>query len=100
MRTFDQLDWVHSFDDYQMFMYAQADGVETDGIYMQMLRRNRSDGAEYWDILYDRKLSPTIGDVTVAKDDPAFEDEVLRQFLHAHPDVVDEEKEFLANWLK
>lgn len=100
MRVFDQLDWVHSFDDYQMFMYVRADGLEDDGVYMQMLHRSHGDGAEFWDILYDRQLFPLIGDVVIPKEDPTFEDEMLRRYLHANPNTVDDEKTYLTAWLK
>jgi hypothetical protein len=100
MRSFDQLDWVHSFGDFEMVMYVLADGGEDDGIYMQVLSRNVTDGAEAWDILYDRRLTNVIGDVPLEPDHPSFEDEVLRNYLHEHPTLVDDEKEFLRNWLE
>ncbi|WP_067619434.1 hypothetical protein [Alicyclobacillus acidiphilus] len=99
MRPFDQLDWVHSFDDYEMFMYVRHEGQDDDGIYMQMLVRQRVDGAESWDIVYDRRLTAELADVSVPPDDPAYEDAVLRSYLNDHPAVVDEEKAFLAKWL-
>lgn len=100
MRTFDQLDWVHAFDDYEMFMYVRHEGKEDDGIYMQMLSRERVDGAETWDILYDRRLTAELGSPSVAQDDPAYEDEILRSYLALHPSIVDEEKAYLAKWLE
>ncbi|GMA62308.1 hypothetical protein NZD89_21400 [Alicyclobacillus fastidiosus] len=99
MRSFDQLDWVHAFDDYEMVMYLQQEGTEDDGIYMQVLERTVEDGAQEWNILYDRRLSFAIGTPSITRDDPAYEDEVLRMFLHEHPSLVDDEKAYLKKWL-
>lgn len=100
MRHFDQLDWVHRFDDFEMFMYVLADGSDEDGIYMQLLHRELVDGAETWNILYDRRLSSIIGEVLSNPGSPTYEDEVLRMYLNQHPNLVDDEKEYLQNWLK
>ncbi|WAH35810.1 hypothetical protein [Alicyclobacillus dauci] len=100
MRSFDQLDWVHQFGDYEMFMYVQADGTDEDGIYIQLLQRNVQDGAEQWDILYDRRLSSATMELPFGPEDPAFEEAVLRHYLDDHPTLVDDEKTYLANWLK
>ncbi|EPZ44620.1 hypothetical protein [Alicyclobacillus acidoterrestris] len=99
MRSFDQLDWVHRFEDYEMIMYLQQEGTEDDGIYMQVLQRNVDDGAEEWNILYDRRLTSEIGKTSVSKEDPAYEDEILRVYLHEHPTLVDDEKTYLRAWL-
>lgn len=98
MRTFDQLEWVHQFGDYEMLMYLHLEHSDDDGIRMQMLKRDLSEGAEQWDILYDRLLSSVIGDVSVEANDPAFEDEVLRRYLHEHPNLVEEEKAYLKQF--
>jgi hypothetical protein len=100
MRSFDQLDWVHSFDKYEMVMYVRFEGSTDDGIYMQVLEQRVADGAQEWAIVYDRCLTSVIGDIPVALEDPAFEDEVLRRYLHEHPNVVDEEKAYLRKWLE
>ncbi|MFD1673426.1 hypothetical protein [Alicyclobacillus fodiniaquatilis] len=99
MRTFDQLDWVHRWDDFEMMMYVQMDGTEHDGIYMQVLRQNTLNGVEEWEILYDRRLSNIINDIVATPDDPAYEDVILRKYLNDHPDLVMEEKQYLAAWL-
>lgn len=100
VRTFDPLDWVHAFDDYEMYMYVRQDGDADDGIYMQMLQRELVDGAEIWSVLYDRRLTADIAQVGLDPQHPAYEDEVLRNYLAAHPAVVDEEKAYLAEWLQ
>lgn len=100
MRPFDQLDWVHRFDDYEMLMYVLADDTESDGIYMQVMQKIDEVGAESWDILYDRRLSSIIGDVEVDRDHESFEDEVLRKYLREHPSLVEEEKMHLKDWIK
>ncbi|GLV13538.1 hypothetical protein Heshes_12220 [Alicyclobacillus hesperidum] len=100
MRTFDPLDWVHAFDDYEMYMYLRQDGNAADGIYMQMLQRELVDGAEIWSVLYDRRLTSDISQVGLDPQHPAYEDEVLRNYLAAHPTVVDDEKAYLAKWLQ
>ncbi|GEO25598.1 hypothetical protein AAC03nite_13830 [Alicyclobacillus acidoterrestris] len=99
MRSFDQLDWVHRFEDYEMIMYLQQEGTEDDGIYMQVLQRTVEDGAEEWNILYDRRLTSEVGKPSVSKEDPSYEDEILRMYLHAHPALVDDEKAYLRAWL-
>lgn len=99
MKTFDQLDWVHAFDDFEMVMYVRMDGDLDDGIYMQVLQKTQEDGAESWNIVYDRRLRAGVEGGLLRAEDPAFEDEVLRAFLHAHPTLVDDEKQYLQEWL-
>ncbi|MCL6632416.1 MAG: hypothetical protein K6T63_07250 [Alicyclobacillus herbarius] len=97
----DPLDWTHQWDDYEMMMYACTDPGE-EGIRMQVSRRIQRDGAEEWEMLYDRKLID-LPSPPPAIDNPAdledWEESVLRTHLHEHPQLVTEEKQFLAKWL-
>lgn len=101
MRPFDQLDWVHRFEDnYEMVMYLQLENTDSDGIYMQVLMKVDEQGAESWQILYNRRLTSVIGDVAVDRNHDSYEDEVLRQYLRSHPTLVEDEKEYFQAWLR
>lgn len=96
----DQLDWVHQWDQYEMVMYVSFNEGD-DGILMQVSERKRTDGAEQWETLYHRKLSPLPGpsDVPYPEGTPEWEERVLRDHLHQHPKLVQEEKDYLAHFL-
>ncbi|GGI98824.1 hypothetical protein GCM10010885_05390 [Alicyclobacillus cellulosilyticus] len=94
----DPLDWVHQWDDYEMVMYARADG-EDPGIYMQVSQRRQVDGAEEWEVLYERKLADLYPDLPEAPGSEAWEEAQLRTHLHRRPQLVAEEKAYLAAWL-
>lgn len=99
----DPLDWVHQWDDYEMYMYAEPDsepGLETSGIFMQVSKRTQRQGAEEWELLYSRHLEDLPRAVEgVTPGSPGWEDTVLRTYLKQHPDVVADEKGFLHQWL-
>lgn len=100
MRSFDQLDWVHRFaENYEMVMYLQQEETGPNGIYMQVLMKVDEQGAEAWEIVYDRRLTSVIGDVSVDSHHEAYEDEVLRQYLRDHPTLVEDEKKYFEAWL-
>lgn len=94
----DPLDWVHQWDQYEMYMYAELHTEEgTPGIYMQVSRRELVQGAEEWSLLYERRL----GDLPSLPADGQRdeEDRTLRAYLNQHPNIVPEEKQFLLDWL-
>ena len=41
-----------------------------------------------------------IGDVPVGSESDAYEDEVLRQYLRAHPSLVEDEETYFEAWMK
>lgn len=91
----DMLDWVHQWDDYEMFMYVRNDEDEK-GIYMQVSRREKQQGAEQWDIVYDRKISDLLSGIEEPVGTDAWEERMLRTFLHQNPELVNHEKAYLA----
>ncbi|MCL6625150.1 hypothetical protein [Alicyclobacillus shizuokensis] len=96
----DPLDWTHQWDDYEMMMYV-CDDPDEEGIRMQVSRRQHRDGAEEWELLYDRKLAdlPSRPPQTEhPKEREDWEESLLRTHLHEHPHLVDEEKRYLAEW--
>jgi hypothetical protein len=95
----DPLDWVHQWDDFEMMMYAVADDEEGPGVRMQVSRRVMRDGAEEWEILYDRRLGDPDPNVQEEPGTEAWEEAVLRSYLHAHPDLVEQEKAYVAEFL-
>lgn len=94
MRGFDQLDWVHQWGRYEMIMYVRYGEGDADGIYMQALVKTERDGAEEWDILYDRRLTP-LSDPLPASPDEAWEEQILRAYFNAHPNLVADEKQLV-----
>lgn len=94
----DPLDWLHQWDDYEMYMYAMAD--DPPGIFMQVSKRTLRDGAEEWVMLYDRQIAPlpTLEDAAEPGSE-AWEEQVLRNHLRSHPTLVDDEKAYLAEFL-
>lgn len=97
MNHYDPLDWLHQWDDYEMMMYALPE--ETPGIYMQVSRKELRDGAEEWEILYDRKIADLCTDTTETPGSDAWQEHVLRHHLNDHPELVTNEKAYLQKWL-
>ncbi|QQE80298.1 hypothetical protein [Alicyclobacillus sp. SO9] len=90
----DPLEWTHQWDNYEMMMYVETEGEHT-GIFMQVSQRDKRDGAEEWEILYNRKLSDYSPEAGRGKTDFAeWEDAVLRDYLHQHPHLVRDEKAY------
>ncbi|MCL6548237.1 MAG: hypothetical protein K6T30_04930 [Alicyclobacillus sp.] len=96
----DPLDWVHQWDDFEMMMYALPGEGESGGVFMQVSRRNVRDGAEEWEIVYDRRIGDFDPTVNGEPGSEAWEEQVLRRFLNAHPQLVDEEKAYLRGVLE
>ena len=96
MHEFDQLEWVHTWDSFEMILYVRADGVTEDGIYMQVVEKSMVDGAECFDILYDRKLAPLPTEVVGHTLTPVEEERVLRTYFKAHLALVNDEKDLVA----
>lgn len=99
MNGFDPLDWLHQWDDYEMMMYARADEGDDPGICMQVSRRVLRDGAEEWEIVYDRKIADLPEDISEPVGTDAWEERVLRNHLNEHPKLVLDEKAYLAQLL-
>lgn len=97
MNAYDPLDWIHPWDDYEMMMYALHE--DTPGIFMQVSQRTKTDGAEEWEILYDRKISDLCTDTSETAGSDPWQEHVLRHYLNDHPELVANEKEYLHNWL-
>ncbi|WDL98053.1 hypothetical protein [Alicyclobacillus sp. ALC3] len=105
----DQMDWTHQWDDFEMFMYVVGPDEDVPGIYMQVSQRDRQEGVEQWEILYDRKiadleqgdLEPAIqsSDAEAGPGSEVWEERILRRQLRDHPDLVDREKEYLQEHL-
>jgi hypothetical protein len=93
----DPLDWTHQWDDFEMMMYVSDDPGE-EGIRMQVSRRTQRDGAEEWVVLYDRRLAD-LPSTAPGADREAWEESILRTYLHEHPHLVSEEKRYLEEWL-
>jgi hypothetical protein len=98
MNRYDPLDWIHQWDDYEMMMYALPPDEGEPGIYMQVSRKQLRDGAEEWDILYDRKIGD-LPQVEAPRGSELWHEQVLRRYLHAHPQLVADEKLYLAQFL-
>ncbi|MDQ0190913.1 hypothetical protein JI721_02820 [Alicyclobacillus cycloheptanicus] len=97
----DPLDWTHQWEDFEMFMYVDGTAGEDAGIHMQVSRRTRGEGAEEWEILYDRTIAPLdTTDIAEAPGTEAWEERILRRHLQAHPELVDEEKAYVASFLQ
>lgn len=99
MHGFDPLDWLHQWDDYEMMMYARAEVDDEPGIYMQVSRRTMRAGAEEWQTIYDRKISDLPTDVDAPVGTEAWEESVLRNHLNEHPKLVNDEKDYLNQFL-
>lgn len=100
MRHYDALDWTHSWDHFEMSMYLRFDEAKESGIYMQIAERFEIDGAEEWTILYDRCLQPYhFTPEQIAAENEDWQDEILRNYLDEHPQLVNEEKERVARFL-
>lgn len=99
MNSHDPLDWTHQWEHFEMMMYALSEGEET-GIFMQVTERIMRDGAEEWDILYDRRIADLGDDVVTAASSEHWEEQVLRRYLNAHPDLVSAEKAYLSKWVE
>lgn len=105
----DRMDWTHQWDEFEMFMYVVLQSEDVPGIYMQVSRRDRQDGAEQWEILYDRKIADLrpgdlamthqASDVDDRPGTEAWEERILRRELTEHPDLVDREKLYLQEHL-
>ena len=96
----DPLDWTHQWDDYEMMMYARSD-AEEQGIFIQVARRVQRFGAEEWEILYERRLAdPAGGPTDATPGTEVWEEQVLRSYLHLHPQMVNDEKTYLEQYLQ
>jgi hypothetical protein len=95
----DILDWTHQWDNYEMFMYVRNDEDEK-GIYMQVSERIMRDGAEEWVILYDRKLAELLTDIEGEPGTETWEENMLKTYLHRHPQLVNEEKAYVEAFLR
>lgn len=90
----DPLEWTHQWDNYEMMMYVETDG-DNPGIFMQVSQRIRRDGAEEWQILYDRKLAGYNSEAGRGETGSAeWEDAILRDYLHQNPHLVRDEKAY------
>lgn len=96
----DPLDWVHQWDDLEMMMYAVADDEDGPGVRMQVSRRVQRDDAEEWEILYDRRLGDADPSVAEPVGSEAWEEAVLRRYLQQHPELVEQEKAYTAQFLR
>lgn len=97
----DPMDWTHQWDEFEMYMYAEAPAAPDAGIHMQVSRRVRKDGAEEWEILYDRKIADLDGaDVEGEPGSEAWEERILRRHLQAYPSLVNEEKAYAHAFLE
>lgn len=96
----DPLDWVHQWEHYEMVMYVSFQEGD-DGIFMQVSERNQRDGAEEWEILYNRKIESLSEnhDSAFPMGSEAWEERILRNHLNAHPKLVQDEKDYLAQFL-
>ncbi|OFW81141.1 MAG: hypothetical protein A2201_08090 [Alicyclobacillus sp. RIFOXYA1_FULL_53_8] len=96
----DPLDWLHQWDDYEMVMYVSFQEGD-DGIFMQVSQRKMYEGAEEWEILYDRKIAELPSELEVAGQTGSeeWEERALRHHLNGHPQLVNDEKEFLQHFL-
>jgi hypothetical protein len=100
MHGFDQLDWVHQWDQFEMVMYVDQDETGADCIHMQVLAKQEDEGAEVWDILYDRIVTTIDYSVDATLHTDAWQDQVLRHYLNTHPTLVPDEKEKVAAWMR
>lgn len=114
----ERMDWTHQWENFEMFMYVVPPEEGDPGIFMQVLRRELQDRAEQWDMLYDRKiaelepadLSPVEEIDTASSDDlsvraalpgsEAWEERILRRQMQQNPNLVDEEKIYLRDFLE
>jgi len=95
----DPLEWVHQWDNFEMMMYARSPEEGDAGVFIQVSKRLILQGAEEWEIVYDRKLQDI--DVTHENTDVAeWEERVLRDYLTCHPQLVNDEKQFLTDFLQ
>lgn len=96
----DPLDWIHQWDDYEMYLYAESGDADREpGVFMQVSKSLSRDGATLWEMLYERRLDD-VPESMLLPDDPKWEDSVLRTYLNEHPDLVSEEKNYLLSWLE
>lgn len=93
----DPLDWTHQWENFEMMMYVEAG--DDAGIRMQVARKTAESAAESWEVLYDRKVADVPDDVQGTYGSEAWEEAVLRQHLNTHPQLVNEEKAYLASIL-
>lgn len=100
MHGFDQLDWVHQWDNFEMVMYVDKDDEGNHAIFMQVLVKQEDEGAEAWDILYDRVVTRVDYAVDASPDSDAWHDQVLRHFLNTHPTLVLDEKAAVARFVR
>ncbi|MCL6636382.1 MAG: hypothetical protein K6T26_00420 [Alicyclobacillus sp.] len=100
MTAFDPLDWIHQWDDFEMMLYALPGAAEAGGVFMQVSRRVQEEGAEAWEILYDRRLADCPPGIDEPPGSDAWEERVLRRYLQEHPELVAEEKAYLAAFLQ
>ena len=94
----DPLDWVHQWDNYEMVMYVRNDDGE-QGIFMQVLEKHLQDGAEEWNIVYDRQIADLDPNVPGEPGSEAWEEKQLREHLNRNPQLVTEEKNYLKSYL-
>ncbi|MBX5435676.1 MAG: hypothetical protein IRZ33_00495 [Alicyclobacillaceae bacterium] len=94
----DPLAWAHQWDEFEMMLYALP-GDEQGGVFVQVSRRRVQNGAEEWEILYDRRVGDADATVTAEPGSEAWEEAVLRRFFNAHPDLVNAEKAYLRAFL-
>ena len=96
----DPLDWIHQWDDYEMYLYAESgDADRESGIFMQVSKSFSRDGATLWEMLYERRLCD-VPETGPSPEQPNWEDAVLRTYLHEHPNLVADEKKYLETWLE
>jgi hypothetical protein len=98
MHKYDPLDWLHQWDDFEMMMYARTEQEGDPGIFMQVSRKVVQDGAEEWEIIYDRKLADLF-EVAAEPGTDDWQEQILRQYLNAHPTLVNDEKQYLEQYL-
>ncbi|HEU4964358.1 MAG TPA: hypothetical protein VFV52_10990 [Bacilli bacterium] len=98
----DPMDWVHSWDDYEIMMYVEQDEQGLWGIYMQGSRVVREQGLFEMELLYDRKigdLNPEIRREDAPREDD-WQERQLRWFLETHPELVEREKQFMREFVE
>lgn len=98
----DPMDWVHSWDDYEMMMYVEKDENGIDGIFMQGSRIVREEGLFELELLYDRKIgnvNPEIRREDFAREED-WQEKQLRWYLDTYPQLVAEEKQFMSEFVE
>ncbi|GMA49546.1 hypothetical protein GCM10025857_09030 [Alicyclobacillus contaminans] len=97
MQKYDPLDWIHQWDNYEMMMYARTEQEGDPGIFMQVSRKVMVDGAEQWEIVYDRRLDDLL-EVAGEPGSDEWQERLLRTYLNEHPSLVADEKRYLQQY--